>query len=100
MHGGGLLVFTGNDLIITRQEYLEKSDLLEVICLELTISKRKWIIFSLYRPPEQNLSTFFSELYKCLDKAIRKYENIVLMGDININTENDKALGINNYQKL
>ena len=47
------------------------------------------------RPPKQNLSTFFSELYKCLDKATQKYENIVLMGDINIDTENDKALGIN-----
>ena len=65
-HGGGLLVFTN------RQKDLE-SDLLEIICLELVISKRKWIIFSVYRPPKQNLSTFFSELYKCLDKATRKY---------------------------
>ena len=39
-HGGGLLVFTRNDLIITRQKDLE-SVVWEVICLELIISKWK-----------------------------------------------------------
>ena len=54
------------------------------ICLEFTIAKRKWVILSLYRPSRSvNLANFFSELNKCVDMAMRTYENIVVMGDIN-----------------
>ena len=86
-HEGGLLVLTRNDLVISGQKYRE-SDQLEIICLEHIISKRKWIIFSLYRPPKQNLSAFLN-CTNALDKATRKYENIVLMGSIS--TENEKS---------
>ena len=93
-HGGGLIVFTKKDLITKRKKEFQSTDL-KVICLELTVSKRKWIIFSVYRPPGSgNLANFFFELNKCVDMATRKYENIVIMGDINIDTDNDKAAGL------
>ena len=99
-HGGGLIVFTKKDLITKRKKEFESTDL-AVICLELTISKRKWIIFSVYRPPGSgNLANFFSELNKCVDMATRKYENIVIMGDINIVTDNDKAAGLNKMSEF
>ena len=81
-NGGGLMVFTKKDLITRRIKELESTKI-EIISLELTVSKRKWIIFSVYRPPKTNFQTFFSELNICLDKATRTYENIVLLGDIN-----------------
>ena len=65
----------------------------ETKLIELTVSMRKWIIFSVYRPPKTNFETFFSELNICLDKATRTYGNIVLLGDINIDTEDEKAKG-------
>ena len=99
-HGGGLIVFTKKDLITKRKKEFESTDL-EVIWLELTVSKRKWIIFSVYRPPGSgNLTNFFSELNKCIDMATRKYENIVIMGDINIDTDNDKAAGLNKMSEF
>ena len=91
-NGGGLMVFTKKDLITGRIKELESTKI-EMISLELTVSKRKWIIFSVYRPPKTNFETFFSELNICLDKATRTYENIVLLGDINIDTEDEKAKG-------
>ena len=84
--------FTKKDLITRRIKELESTKI-EIISLELTVSKRKWIIFSVYRPPNTNFETFFSELNICLDKATRTYENIVLLGDINIDTEDEKAKG-------
>ena len=79
---------------------LESTEI-EVICLELTIAKRKWVIFSVYRPPRSvNLANFFSELNKCLDIATRTYENIVVMGDINIDTDDDKAIGQNKLSEI
>ena len=99
-HGGGLIVFTKKDLITKCKKEFESTDL-EVICLELTISKRKWIIFSVYRPPGSgNLANFFSEFNKCVDMATKKYENIVIMGDINIDTDNDKAAGLNKMSEF
>ena len=92
-HGGGIMVFVKNDLITKRKQEFE-SDSVEIISLELTISRKKWIIFSFYRPPKSNIANFFSELSKCVDKATRRYENVVLMGDINIDTSEEKAIGM------
>ena len=47
---------------------------------------------SIYRPPvSSNLTTFFEELTKVLSKAVLKYENIILMGDFNIDFKNKGA---------
>ena len=60
----------------------------ECICSELTISKSGWLclyIRSIYRPPNPgNLSIFFKKLSESLSKAILKYQNIIIMGDFNI----------------
>ena len=71
---------------------------LELICSELTVNKKKWIIYSIYRPPEpRDLDSSFAALSISLNSALDKYENVILMGDININTF-DKEDGAN--QKL
>ena len=67
-------------------------------CSELTVNKKKWIIYSIYRPPEpRDLESFFSALSISLNSALDKYDNVILMRDININTydKEDSA-----YQKL
>ena len=56
-NGGGLMVFIRKDLITRRIKELESTKT-EVISLELTVSKRKWIIFSVYRPTETNFKPF------------------------------------------
>ena len=91
-NGGGLMVFTKKDLITRRIKELESTKI-QIISLESTVSKRKLIIFSVHRPPKTNFETFFSELNICLDKATWTYENIVLLGDINIDTEDEKVKG-------
>ena len=60
-HGGGIMVFVKNDLITKWKQEFE-SDSVEIISLELTISREKWNIFSFYRPPKSNIANFFSEL--------------------------------------
>ena len=55
--------------------------------LELTISNKKWLLVFAYRPPNNaNKQLFFNELTDSLSKVIKNYENILLMGDLNINT--------------
>ena len=50
-----------------------------------------------YRPPsENNKSMFFTEMTDTLDKAVNKYENIFIAGDLNIDI-NIKNKDTNNY---
>ena len=50
-----------------------------------------------YRPPnETNKKVFFDQLNKILDKAVNKYDNIFLAGDLNVDT-GDKSKDKNNY---
>ena len=56
------------------------------ICLKITISGRNWIMFSIYRPQSFNLQRFFQESVISVDKATSAYDNVITMGDINIDT--------------
>ena len=50
-----------------------------------------------YRPPHSNnKKVFFSELTTTLNQATNKYDNIIIMGDLNIDTLK-KGVDINHY---
>ena len=50
---------------------------------------------SVYRPPDyENLSTFFESITLSLSKASNKYENFLIMGDLNIDI-NSSGKGFN-----
>ena len=68
---------------------------IETICIEITITKRKWCLTFAYRPPyNNNKITFFMELIKSLCNIARKYENILIMGDLNINYFDNLKRGV------
>ena len=60
-NGGGLMIFVRHDIITRRLQDFEPKDL-ECICIELTLSKKKWAIFSVYRPQSENISGFLINL--------------------------------------
>ena len=95
-YGGGLIEFARRGLICKRlRDYEPKYS--ECLCSELTFTNKKWICFCIYSPSESsNLSTFFEELTTSLSKTKLKYENLLIMGDFNIDTKS-KGLG---YDKL
>ena len=75
-HGVGKMVFIREGLITKRLENSE-TKLSETICLELTVSNKKWFILFAYRPPQENNKyVFFKELTETLNKAVNNYENI------------------------
>ena len=59
---------------------------METICIEITIAKKKWCILFAYRPPNFSKTEFFEEIYVTLNKALNEYDNLLLAGDLNINT--------------
>ena len=79
-----MIVYVKTGVPVKRVHALEPANL-EVICFEITIAKRKWLIYSFYRSETfTQLPKFLEELKKSVDMAINKYENIILMGDINV----------------
>ena len=94
--GGGKIFFVKDGLLVNRLTEFE-TNISETICLELTISKKKWFIMFVYRPPDEgNKKVFFEELTNSLNKATNKYDNIFVSGDFNIDMSNN-AKDKNNY---
>ena len=84
-HGGGILTFVKNGLLPKHIPDLE-SNIIEILPLEIRIDKSKWIVLNVYRPPTSNIQSFIDELSNTLDKSLSKYDSIIVMGDINIDT--------------
>ena len=83
-NGGELIEFVRNGFITKKiKEYETK--VRETIASEFTISKKKWFCLSVYRPPTStNLDIFFEELTNSLSKAVNEYDNLIVMGDFNV----------------
>ena len=90
------MVFIREGLIRKRFENFE-AKLSETICLELTISNKKWLILFVFRPlQENNKRVFLNELNETLSKAGNSYENLIVIGDLNIDVSDPVKDG-NNY---
>ena len=91
--GGGIMLYVRKDVVCNRVPVLETPSL-ELLCSELIVSKKKWIVYSIYRPPESNnIDSFFNDLSTTLNSALDKYDNVIVMGDINIDTLNRQDTG-------
>ena len=56
----------------------------------MTISKKKWCILFAFRPPQNNsLKTFFEEINLSLSTIVNEYDNIMLIGNLNLNTKSN-----------
>ena len=83
--GGGKLVYLRKIFIAKRIQRFE-TEKAGTICIEITIAKKKWCILFAYRPPNFSKTEFFEEISVTLNKALNKYDNLLLAGDLNINT--------------
>ena len=90
------MIFTREGLIAKRL-YAYEDITSETICLEVTISKTKWCVIFAYRLPyNSNKDGFFKELNKSLSNITRKYENALVVGNLNIDIL-DKIKDSKNY---
>lgn len=100
IHGGGLIEYVGKGVICKQLHNIGIVEN-EIICSEITIRNKKWIIISIYRPPSYlNLTQFSYELEKILNNALSKCDNIIVLGDINIDFYNPSGSGYGQMQSL
>ena len=86
-HRGWLLEFIRKTLIC-KTVAIPSNITSEIISSELTIKNEKWIVLRVYKPPkESNLITFFQDLTFLLNKHLSTYDNVVVIGDFNIDAK-------------
>ena len=70
----------------------------ELIVFELCQSKRKWLFLGIKKPLCQNNIEFLNRINSVLDHYLTIYENIILIGDLNLCAENTHLeVTIENY---
>ena len=57
---------------------------IEILLLELRFLNSKGLILGTYKPPSQNETTYVSEVQKLLTYYRSSYDNILLLGDLNM----------------
>ena len=57
--------------------------------IEINLYKRKWLIAACYNPHKNKAAQYFSKLSSYLNPYIISYDNLFLMGDFNVQPEED-----------
>ena len=56
---------------------------IEAIFVEINLRKRKWLLTGGYNPNKNEISIFLDSIESKLNVLCLKYENIIIMGDLN-----------------
>ena len=85
-NGGGIMIYVREDI---PSKLIELNDSIECIILELNFGKKKWLLCGSYNPHKNLISQHLTVLSKSLDMLLMKYDNVFLMGDFNVDKNQD-----------
>ena len=51
--------------------------------IEINLRKSKWLLLATYKSPSLSKHDYFNHVGKALDFYGAKYENVIIMGDLN-----------------
>ena len=81
---GGLILYVQERIPCKPLKILPFDLKIEIIGLEFHQIKRKWLFVGTYKPPVVNDLEFTNELIKILHYFSSKYENLIIIGDLNM----------------
>ena len=82
-NGGGLIIFTRNNLTCHELKPRVLYPELECTFLEVRIRHNKWLVLVGYNPQKENIGLFLDKVSMELDKLLPKYDNLLMLGDWN-----------------
>ena len=86
--GGGIIIYVRSDIPCKEIKYNLPNNI-EGIFIELNLRKKKWILFGGYNPNKDYIQDFLNQIGKALDKFIGIYDNLLLVGDFNSESEEE-----------
>ena len=96
--GGVALLVKRNIQHVCLDEITSRSENYETLGIEIETMKEKITIIATYRHPKHEYESFLEWMKACSDRVNHK-NNLVILGDININLLNDDNLHIVNYKQ-
>ena len=85
--GGGLILYINENVPCKPlQEHVPLPNF-EVIAIEFYQNNQKWLLLGLYKPPNQKTSDFIQNLSLILDLFLKNYDNVTLIGDFNLSSD-------------
>lgn len=83
---GGVLIFVENGIIFKNLEQNFSEEMhVELCAISFSMGKEKYCLITVYRPPSGCINIFINRLSQILEFCKKKFTNIMLCGDININ---------------
>ena len=86
-NSGGILLYDRDNLISRKIPNINVPDDIQVIPFDINVRKQKWLLLPIYRPPHQNQAYFIEQLSQLLDR-LSGFENVLLLGDFNMEPNN------------
>ena len=86
--GGGILLFFREDIPCKIIKTGCDADF-EGIFVEINLRKKKWLLCCFYNPHKSNIANHLKSICKILDKLSATYDNLILLGDFNVEPEEE-----------
>ena len=86
-HGGGLMLFVRED--IPSKLLLAENAPIEGFYIEINLRKKKWLICGSYNPHRTTIDSHMDSLSKNLALYSSTYENYIVLGDFNVEVDNN-----------
>ena len=87
--GGGVFIYVREDIPCRELKSHKTPDNFEGIFLEINLRKIKWLLFGGYNPHRENTPNFLTQLTPILDYYLSTYDNYLLLGDFNSETQEE-----------
>ena len=84
--GGGLIIYVREDIPCKELKMSNLPGEFEAMFIELIIGRIKWFLMGGYNPKKEKIYYFLSHASKVIDKFMGNYENMIILGDLNVET--------------
>ena len=99
-NGGGILLYIREDIPSKSIENVTIDKSFEGFFVELNLRSKKWLLGCSYNPHRDKIAPHLKNISTALDKLSSKYENIILLGDFNVEIEEKNISDFTNIYNL
>ena len=85
--GGGILLYIRQGILSKYFKKITVNESFEGFFVELNLRSKNWLVGCSYNPHKEKITSHLSNLSTALDKLCMDYENIILLGDFNVEVE-------------
>ena len=86
-NGGRILLYIRSNITLTKlNKYIIKNQI-EAFFVEIRIRNNIWLLCCLHNPSKLQIASHIQEISNGLDAYYEKYENILIMGDFNVDVK-------------